>query len=60
MVERKYEVVWTKRSQQHMKKAYDHISKDSFQNAAKVLEDIVIAVNKAISNPEFYAADKYK
>ncbi|HEX7845050.1 MAG TPA: type II toxin-antitoxin system RelE/ParE family toxin, partial [Chitinophagaceae bacterium] len=52
--------VWTKRSQLHMKQAYDHISKDSLQNAIKVLEDIVNAVNNVKANPEFYAADKYK
>ena len=60
MVEKKYEVVWTKRSQQHMKKAFEYISKDSHQKAVKVLEDIVAAVNKAIPNPEFYSPDKYK
>ena len=47
MVDEKYAVVWTRRSQQHMKQAFDYISKDSFQNAVKVLEDIVSAVNKA-------------
>ena len=52
--------MWTKRSQQHMKHAFDYISKDSIKNAVKVLEDIVAAVNKAILNPEFYAPDKYK
>jgi len=60
MVEEKYAVVWTRRSQQHMKQAFDYISKDSFQNAVKVLEDIVSAVNKAITNPEVYNPDKYK
>lgn len=60
MVEKKYAVVWTKRSQQHMRKAYNYISKDSLQNAGKVLEDIVTAVNKAVTNPEFYGPDKYK
>ena len=43
-----------------MKQAFDYISKDSLQNAVKVLEEIVEAVNKAISNPEFYGPDKYK
>ena len=60
MVAKHYEVVWTKRCQQHMKHAYDYISKDSSQKATKVLEDIVNAVNKAAPNPEFYAPDKYK
>jgi plasmid stabilization system protein ParE len=60
MVAKQYHVVWTKRSQQHMKQAFDYISKDSIQNAVKVLEDIVAMVNKAIVNPEFCSTDKYK
>ncbi len=60
MVVKQYEVVWTKRSQQHMRRIFDYISKDSVQNAVKVLEDITEAVNKAVPNPEFYPADKYK
>ena len=60
MVKKRYQVVWTKHSQQHMKHAFEYISKDSVQNAAKVLEDIVMAVNKAVSNPEIYGPDKYK
>ena len=60
MVSKHYDVVWTKRSQQHMRQAYDYISGDSIQNAIKVLEDIVAAVNKANTNPEFYGPDKYK
>jgi plasmid stabilization system protein ParE len=59
MANQHYEVVWTKRSQQHMKLAYDHISRDSVQNAIKVLENIVAAINKANTNPEFYSPDKY-
>ena len=60
MVERIYQIVWTKRSQLHLRAAYNYISEDSPQNALKVVEDIVAAVNKAISNPEFYGPDKYK
>lgn len=60
MVERKYQVVWTKKSQQHLKQAFDYVSKDSVHNAIKVLKDIAAAVNKAINNPEFYGSDKYK
>jgi plasmid stabilization system protein ParE len=60
MVAKQYQVVWTKRSQQHMKQVFDYISKDSVQNTGKVLEDIVASVNKATHNPEFYNPDKYK
>ena len=60
MVEKKYAIVWTKRSQLQLRQIFDHISKESYQNALKVLEDIVFAVNKSIYNPEFYNPDKYK
>lgn len=60
MVEKTNAVVWTKRSQLHMKQAFEYISKDSPQNAVNVLKDIVAAMNKTITNPEFYSADKYK
>lgn len=60
MVTNKYQLVWTKRSQQHLKAAYDHIYEDSPQNAIKVVGSIAKAVNKAIINPEFYGPDKYK
>ncbi len=55
-----HRIVWTKRSQLHMKQAFEHISKDSPKNALKVLEDIIAATSKAIPNPEVYAIDKYK
>jgi len=60
VVEKRYEVVWTKRSQKQMRQAYDHISKDSPKNATKVIEEIAEAVHKAIPNPEIYNSDKYK
>lgn len=60
MVIDRYEVVWTKRSQQQLKKAYNYISLDSPQNALKVIDAIIAAVEKAISNPELYGPDKYK
>jgi plasmid stabilization system protein ParE len=60
MVMQVYQVVWTKRSMQQINAAHKYISKDSPQNADKVLKDIAAAVNKAIVNPEFYGPDKYK
>lgn len=56
----KNELVWTRRSQQNMKALHKYISGDSPQNAIKVINDIVAAVEKAISNPEYYNADKFK
>jgi hypothetical protein len=38
-------MVWTKRSQQHMKAAYKYISEDFSQNARKVVEDIATVAN---------------
>lgn len=60
MVTNKYQLVQTKRSQQHLKAAYDHINENSPQNAIKVVKVIAKAMNKAINNPEFYGPDKYK
>ena len=60
MVKTKYELVWTKRSQQHMKALYKYISEDSPENAKKVLEDIITATEKSITNPEYYNPDKFK
>jgi len=60
MVKKQYQLVWTNHSQQHLKAAFNYISKDSSQNALKVVEDIITALEKAISNPEFYATVKYK
>lgn len=60
MVKKQYQLVWTIRSQQHLRAAYNYISDDSPQNAKKVIEEIIIAVEKAIANPEFYGPDKYK
>ena len=60
MVKDLYEVVWTKRSQQHLKKIYDYINRESPQNALKVINAITTAVAKTIANPEIYAPDKYK
>jgi plasmid stabilization system protein ParE len=60
MVEKAYEVVWTRRSQKQMRQVFKHISKDSPRNASKVVQDIADAVYKAIHNPEVYNPDKYK
>jgi len=60
MVEKGYEVVWTKRSQKQMKQVFKYISKDSPKNASKVIQEIADAVHKAAPNPEIYGPDKYK
>jgi len=39
---------------------YKYICKDSPQNALKVVNDIVAAAEKAITNPAYYNPDKFK
>lgn len=60
MVDVQYKVVWTQRSQNQLKRLFEFISKDSEQNALVILEEIVLSINKAQPNPEFYRPDKYK
>jgi addiction module RelE/StbE family toxin len=56
----KNQIVWTRRSQQHMLALFKYISIDSPKNAEKVVEDILAAVEKTIQNPHYYNHDKYK
>jgi plasmid stabilization system protein ParE len=56
----KNQIVWTRRSQQHMLALLKYISIDSPKNAEKVVEDILAAVEKTIQNPLYYNRDKYK
>jgi len=60
MVAKQYQMVWTKRSQQDIRAAYNYISQYSMQNAAKVVNDIIAAAEKALHNPAYYGRDKYK
>jgi addiction module RelE/StbE family toxin len=60
MVNKGYELVWTKQSQKQMRQVFKHINKDSPQNAEKVVQEIADAVYKSIQNPEIYGPDKYK
>jgi plasmid stabilization system protein ParE len=56
----KNQLVWTRRSQQHLKALYNYISQTSPQNAQKVVTDIITATEKAIANPTYYNPDKFK
>jgi plasmid stabilization system protein ParE len=60
MVKKPYEVVWTKRSQLQLHAVFKNISETSPVNAEKVVADILSAVEKASTNPEFYGPDKFK
>lgn len=56
----KNQLVWTRLSQQHLMELYKYISEDSPQNAIKVVNDIIVAAEKTINDPEYYNLDKYK
>ena len=56
----KNQLLWTRRSQLDMTALYKYVCDDSMQNALKIVNDIVAATEKAISNPEFYSPDKFK
>lgn len=56
----KFQLVWTRRSQQNMSALFKYISEDSPQNAGKVVKDIIAAAEKAITTPEIYPPDKNK
>ncbi len=60
MVREEWEIVWTQRAQRHLRQIFDYISADSPKNASKVINDIIDAANKSVSNPEIYARDKYR
>jgi plasmid stabilization system protein ParE len=46
MVDGINEIVWTKRSLKNLQMIFDYISKDSLQNANKVINDIVKSMEK--------------
>ena len=60
MVDLKYSIIWSKNSEIHLKKIYDYIKQDSFQNAENILHNITKNVNYLNSNPEHFSIDKYK
>jgi len=53
-------VVWSEPAQYQMQEAFIFITKDSSLQAQRILEEIVMSVNRAITNPEIYPADEYK
>ncbi len=60
MVDGINEIVWTKRSLKNLQMIFDYISKDSLQNANKVINDIVKSMEKTQTNAFIYNVDKYK
>ena len=52
--------VWTPRAIAELRKAYDYISKDSPQNARKVVDELTRIADQLPAQPEMFPADKFK
>jgi len=53
-------VHWNIRASQALKKAYDHIIKESYSNAELVKKGIIGIVDSIPEHPEKYPLDKYR
>ena len=53
-------IVWNKRPSKFLAKALKRISEDSYMQAERVEEGILLALEKAQVNPERYPKDKFK
>lgn len=53
-------VVWNLNAKQELKRVYEYILKDSYQNAIKVRQEIIDAVLSLPEHPDKYHHDKYK
>jgi plasmid stabilization system protein ParE len=51
---------WSRSAELQLKKAFQYIKKESFQNAVKVRNDIVAMSEAVALNPERFAPDKFK
>jgi plasmid stabilization system protein ParE len=51
---------WSRASELQLKKAFEYIRKDSYQNALKVRNDIVALSEALVLNPERFPPDKFK
>ncbi|HEY4063874.1 MAG TPA: type II toxin-antitoxin system RelE/ParE family toxin [Puia sp.] len=52
--------VWTPQAIAELRKAYDYISKDSPQNARKVVEELTAIADRLPTQPEMFPPDKFK
>jgi addiction module RelE/StbE family toxin len=52
--------VWTPQAKAELRKAYDYISKDSPQNARKVVDELTRIADQLPAQPEMFPADKFK
>jgi plasmid stabilization system protein ParE len=51
--------VWTPEASAELRKAYDYISKDSPQNARKVVDEITRITDELPAQPEMFPPDKF-
>lgn len=54
------EIIWDTKARNSFKKQIDHIKKDSFQSAEKVMDDIFRILDTLPSNPKKFPPDKFK
>jgi plasmid stabilization system protein ParE len=52
--------VWTPQAITELRKAYDYISKDSTQNARKVVDELTAIADRLPAQPEMFPPDKFK
>jgi plasmid stabilization system protein ParE len=52
--------VWTPQAIAELRKAYDYISKDSLQNAKKIVEELALLADQLPAQPEMFPPDKFK
>jgi plasmid stabilization system protein ParE len=60
LVENISEIVWTKPAQSQLIEIYKYISRESAQNAIKVINDLTYAIGNIVEHPEKYKIDQYK
>jgi plasmid stabilization system protein ParE len=53
-------IVWNVKARNELKRIYEYILKDSYQNAIKVRNEIVATVLSLPEHPERHPSDKYK
>ena len=54
------EVRWPLIAQKQLGKAYNYLLPDSYQNAEKVKNAILLSTRKLAANPEMFPPDKYR
>jgi plasmid stabilization system protein ParE len=57
MVEKKFTVLWNNSARKEVRKIYDYIVLDSYQNAQTVLNDIIEATEKLELMPTHFPSD---